>query len=104
MHKTARALAVALLVTVPPIHAWAQARPAPNLADASLEDLLAVRILVGSTKGDDDKFAESGGVAQLIVERDRIHFAINVAAAQRGRLKLSSKMLNLANIIRKEDR
>jgi outer membrane receptor protein involved in Fe transport len=47
------ALAVALLVTTTPFRVWAQLTADPTLARASLEDLLEVRILVGSTKGDD---------------------------------------------------
>jgi hypothetical protein len=52
------------------------------------------------TVGDNDRFAESGGVAALIFDGDRMRFAINVMAAQRARLKLSSKLLGLAKIIR----
>jgi hypothetical protein len=56
------------------------------------------------TVSDGDKFAESGGVAQLILENNRMRFAINVVAAQRVRLQLSSKLLSLATIIKKENR
>jgi hypothetical protein len=52
------------------------------------------------TVSDGDGFAESGGVAQLIVENDRMRFAINIAAAQRGRLNISSKLLSLATIVK----
>ena len=55
------------------------------------------------TVSDADRFAESGGVAQLIVENERMRFAINIASAQRGRLNLSSKLLSLAKIV-KDDR
>ena len=51
------------------------------------------------TVGDGEKFAESGGVAQLILENDRMRFAINVAAARRARLRLSSRLLSLAQIV-----
>jgi len=54
------------------------------------------------TVGDGDKFAETGGVAQLILENDRMRFAINVTSARRARLNLSSKLLSLAKIIRDE--
>jgi uncharacterized protein DUF4154 len=74
-------------------------------------DAKGARLLVGTlrdapvlTVSDGERFAESGGVAQLILENDRMRFAINVAAAQRGRLQLSSKLLNLATIIKKENR
>lgn len=49
---------------------------------------------------DGDRFAENGGIAQLVVERDRMRFAINVTAAERARLHLSSRLLSLAHVIR----
>jgi hypothetical protein len=54
------------------------------------------------TVSDSDKFAESGGIAQLILENDRMHFAINAAAADRARIRLSSKLLNLARMVKDE--
>jgi hypothetical protein len=50
--------------------------------------------------GDATRFAEDGGVAQLALEHDRMRFSINVAAAERARLRLSSKLLGLAKIVR----
>jgi hypothetical protein len=52
------------------------------------------------TVSDADKFAESGGMAQLIVENGRMSFAINLASAQRGRLSLSSKLLSVAKSVK----
>jgi hypothetical protein len=52
------------------------------------------------TVGDADQFAAMGGVAQLILENDRMRFAVNVDAAQRARLKISSKLLGLARIVK----
>jgi hypothetical protein len=52
------------------------------------------------TVSDADKFAESGGVAQLIVENGRMRFEINIASAQRGRLSLSSKLLSVAKSVK----
>lgn len=49
--------------------------------------------------GDGDRFAEGGGVAQFVIESDRMRFAINLAAAQRARIVLSSKLLSLAKIV-----
>lgn len=66
----------------------------------------SARLLLGArgasvfTVSDAHKFAESGGVAQLIVEDDRMRFAINIASAQRGRLTISSKLLSLATIVK----
>ena len=36
--------------------------------------------------GDGEKFAELGGVAQLVLEQDRMRFAVNLTAAERARL------------------
>jgi len=52
------------------------------------------------TVSDGHRFAEMGGVAQLILENDRMRFAVNVGAARRARLKISSKLLSLATIIK----
>jgi YfiR/HmsC-like len=54
------------------------------------------------TVGDGDEFARRGGVAGLVVEVDRMRFVINVAAARRARLALSSKLLGLASIVKDE--
>jgi hypothetical protein len=54
------------------------------------------------TASDADQFAELGGVAQLILENGRMRFAINVAAAQRARLQLSSKLLSIAHLTKDE--
>jgi hypothetical protein len=50
--------------------------------------------------GDAENFAEQGGIAQLILENNQMRFAINVTAVDRARLRLSSKLLGLATIVR----
>jgi YfiR/HmsC-like len=52
------------------------------------------------TVSDDVRFAEKGGVAQLIVENGRVRFAVNMDAARRAHLKISSKLLSLATIVK----
>jgi hypothetical protein len=52
------------------------------------------------TVSDDDRFAEIGGVAQLVLENERMRFTVNVGAARRAHLKISSKLLSLAKIIK----
>ncbi|NOZ67719.1 MAG: YfiR family protein [Deferribacteres bacterium] len=49
---------------------------------------------------DMEGFARRGGIINLIKVKDRIRFEINVDAARRAGLKISSKLLNLATIIR----
>ena len=52
------------------------------------------------TVSDDPRFAERGGIVGLFVEDGRIRFAVNVSAAARSRLRLSSQLLGLARIVR----
>jgi hypothetical protein len=51
------------------------------------------------TVGEMNQFAERGGVIRFRMDQDRIRFEINVAAAERSRLRISSQLLKLAEII-----
>ena len=51
------------------------------------------------TVGEMSDFAERGGVIRFKVEQDRIRLEINVAAAERSRLRISSQLLKLARIV-----
>jgi hypothetical protein len=50
--------------------------------------------------GDSEVFTRSGGVIHLYLEDGRMRFAVNLTAAERARLHLSSKMLTFARILR----
>ena len=52
------------------------------------------------TISDLDDFTQLGGIVQLFVENGRMRFDLNLAAAKRGRLLLSSKLLVLAAHVR----
>ena len=52
------------------------------------------------TVADMDGFLDSDGMIQFLSENDRVRFAINVDAANRARLKISSKLLSLARVVR----
>jgi hypothetical protein len=52
------------------------------------------------TVGDADAFTRAGGVIQVYVEDGRMRFTVNLKAAERARLHLSSKMLTFARIVR----
>jgi hypothetical protein len=54
------------------------------------------------TVSDLDRFAETGGVAGFFVERGTVRFAINVDAAARAGITLSSKLLSLAKVVKDE--
>jgi len=49
---------------------------------------------------DFDRFAQSGGVANFFRDSDRMRFAINVDAAHRARLHVSSRLLALATVVK----
>jgi uncharacterized protein DUF4154 len=53
-------------------------------------------LLVGETEG----FASAGGVIQFVLDENRVRFVINPDAANRAGLKISSKLLALATIVR----
>ena len=52
------------------------------------------------TVGEMKRFAHSGGIINFIIEENRIHFEINIDAASRAQLKISSNLLKLAKIVR----
>ncbi len=65
-----------------------------------------VRGLKGSstlTVGEIDGFAVLGGIINLTVEDNKIHFEVNQLAAGRAGLKISSKLLSMAKIVREQD-
>ena len=61
-----------------------------------IEQTLAAPVLtISEIRG----FADSGGVIQLFRAKDRIRFKINLDVATRKRLKLSARLLDLAEVI-----
>jgi hypothetical protein len=52
--------------------------------------------------GESENFAEHHGGIQFFLENKQLHFAINVDAIQRARLKVSSKLLAIARIVHDE--
>lgn len=58
--------------------------------------LRAVPVL---TISDIDEFASGGGIAQFFVENGKMRFTINLGAARRAGLQLSSKLLALAVVV-----
>lgn len=51
------------------------------------------------TVGDMPEFAQRGGMINLVVDDNRVHFEVNVEAAERARLTPSSQLLRLAKIV-----
>lgn len=52
------------------------------------------------TVGDVEDFAHLGGIVNLVRKENRIHLEINVDSARSAGLKISSKLLKLATIVR----
>jgi hypothetical protein len=50
------------------------------------------------TVGDYDGFTRDGGLFRFLTEANKVRFEVNLDAAQRSRLKISSKLLKLAKI------
>jgi hypothetical protein len=73
------------------------------IADAegqALDDVLAeLRGMPVLTVGNGEPFARHGGIVGLLVEGNRMRFAINPDAAQRSGVRLSSKLLSLATLV-----
>jgi hypothetical protein len=53
------------------------------------------------TVGEADDFASDGGVANLSVESGKVRIQINVEAAAKKELRISSRLLSLAQIVKK---
>ena len=58
----------------------------------------AVRTLPTLTVSDTGRFAEKG-IVQLVRDRDRMRFTINLSAAKRSRPTLNSRLLSVASLI-----
>jgi hypothetical protein len=52
------------------------------------------------TVSDLQGFAEHGGIVGLVVDSGKIRFRINTDAAERARLRLSSRVLTLATVVK----
>jgi hypothetical protein len=66
-----------------------------------------VRDLNGSstlTVGESEGFAAMGGIINLTVEGNTLHFEVNTLAAARAGLKISSKFLSMAKIVDEQAR
>ena len=65
-------------------------------ASRALKFLQGARVL---TVGESRAFCSLGGTINFVLDHRRVRFEINVAAAERAGLKLSSKLLKLAKIV-----
>jgi hypothetical protein len=66
-----------------------------------LEQIMAT--LKGSsilTVSETEQFTQLGGIIKFTIEENKVHFEINVDTAEQAGLKISSKLLKLAKVIR----
>ena len=52
------------------------------------------------TVGESDSFLDNGGIINFMLKEGKIHLAINLKAAQRANLQISSKLLSVADVVR----
>jgi hypothetical protein len=74
-------------------HAVFVPRTESHLAEELLQALRGHAVL---TVGESSNFLRQGGVVNFVVERERVRFDINAAAADAANLRVSSKLLRLA--------
>lgn len=67
--------------------------------EAQRQALEAVHDLPVLTVGESADFLRLGGMIKFVLEQDRVRFEINLEAAQRHHLKLSSKLLAVARVV-----
>ena len=68
----------------------------PETLKQGLDRLRGLPIL---TVGESADFLALGGMINFVLEEDRVRFEINLEAAERHRLKLSSKLLAVARLV-----
>jgi hypothetical protein len=66
-------------------------------AIAMLDEIKGASVL---TVSDGEQFARMGGVIGLFLEDGKMRFAVNAEAAQRGGVRLSSRLLTLAKLVK----
>jgi hypothetical protein len=86
-----------------PVHACHVLYVAKDMEDEVGSILDSVTGLPVLTVGDSALFAQTRGTVQLLVENDRMRFAVNIDTVRRQKLRLSAQLLALGTIIRTPD-
>lgn len=55
------------------------------------------------TVGDMEGFTDAGGIIQFVLHESKIRFVVNLPAAERAGLRISSKLLELAKDVKEKD-
>lgn len=64
----------------------------------NIEQVLKKAGAAALTVGDYDRFTQDGGMFRFFGESNKVRFEVNLEAAKRSRLKISSKLLKLAKV------
>ena len=96
-----RTFAILQIVDLPP-------KPRCQILFVNSSGRQRFRSIVGSLKGsgiltvgDSPGFVDDGGIINLKLDGGKVRFEINVNAAEQAQLSLSSKLLSLAQIVKK---
>ena len=84
------------LLQAPSCHVLFISLAAPEAQRQALE---AVQDLPVLTVGESADFLHLGGMIKFVLDQDRVRFEINLDAAERHHLKLSSKLLAVARVV-----
>ncbi len=71
-------------------------RSVPDLVDRYMDHPIL-------TIGDSDSFTKEGGVIRLYRQGSKLRIEINIDAAERAKLKISSKLLSLGRVVHDEE-
>ena len=72
------------------------ARDAPDIVDRYMDKPML-------TISDSDRFTDQGGIIRLYRESSKLRIEINIDAAERANLKISSKLLSLGRVVHDDD-
>jgi len=72
-------------------------KASPALTPHVLQKLKALPVL---TVGESDDFIENGGMINFVMKDNKMRLAINLAAAQESNLRISSKLLGVADVVK----
>ena len=52
------------------------------------------------TVGEEESFLQNGGIINFTLKNGKIHLAVNLKAAQKANLQISSKLLSVADVVK----
>jgi hypothetical protein len=95
-----RTIAVSIVPPEGPLPASCHLLYVSGLPDRRVAEIVtALRAAPVLTISDIADFAKKGGVVQLFLEAGKMRFSVNLRAAKRMRLQLSSRLLTVATVV-----